>query len=77
MDELYVGGLLLGTFATLGAVFMFGYNVGRYDGKDSGESEMRPKVVLYCIEKPDLCKEEYNTIKTQQKLNNYKLPEIK
>jgi hypothetical protein len=77
MDELYAGGLLLGAFATLGAVFMFGLSVGKVDGKSAGEFEMRPKVVVYCIEKPDLCKEEYNTIKTQQKLNNYKLPEIK
>ena len=40
------------------------------------EDITREKVVLYCIEKPDLCKEEYNHIKTQENLNNYKLPEL-
>ena len=56
---------------------MGGYNVGKYDGKLDGESKMRPKVVTYCIEKPQLCKEEYDSIKTQLKLNTYQLPEIK
>jgi hypothetical protein len=77
MDELYAGGLIFGAFATMVAVFMGGYSIGKYDGKSVGEVEMRPKVVLYCIEKPQLCKEEYTSIKTQQKLNDYKLPEIK
>ena len=36
----------------------------------------RNQVVLYCIEKPQLCKEEYNIIKTQENLNNYKRPEL-
>lgn len=77
MDELCAGGLIFGVFATMVAVFMGGFSIGRYDGKSAGEFEMRDKVVLYCNEKPQLCKEEYNNIKTQQKLNNYKLPEIK
>ena len=77
MDELYAGGLILGVFAAIGAMFMGGYNVGQYDGKLDGESKMRPKVVTYCIEKPQLCKEEYDSIKTQLKLNTYQLPEIK
>jgi hypothetical protein len=34
-------------------------------------------VVLYCIEKPQLCKDEYANIKTQNKLNTYQKPEIK
>ena len=34
-------------------------------------------LVLYCIEKPQLCKEEYANIKTQNKINNYQKPEIK
>ena len=37
---------------------------------------MRDKVVLYCIEKPDLCKTEYQNIKTQNKLNDYQRPAI-
>lgn len=77
MDELYAGGLIFGAFATMLAIFMGGYSVGKIDGKSAGEVEMRPRVVVYCIEKPQLCKEEYNSIKTQQKLNNYQLPEIK
>ena len=46
-------------------------------GKSEGAKEMRNKVVLYCIEKPDLCKTEYQNIKTQNKINNYQKPEIK
>ena len=53
------------------------YKWGNYNGKNDGSEEMRTKVVLYCIEKPDLCKTEYDNIKTQNKLNNYKRPEIK
>jgi hypothetical protein len=45
-------------------------------GQNEGAKEMRNKVVLYCIEKSDLCKEEYNNIKTQSKLNDYQKPEI-
>ena len=45
-------------------------------GKGEGAKEMRNKVVLYCIEKPQLCKEEYQNIKTQNKLNTYQKPEI-
>lgn len=76
MEEIYAGGIVLGLFASIGALLLVGYNIGKIDGKSAGEFEMRPKVVLYCNEKPQLCKEEYNTIKTQQKLKNYKLPEI-
>lgn len=36
----------------------------------------RDEVVLYCIEKPQLCKEEYDHIKTKENLNNYKRPEL-
>jgi hypothetical protein len=77
MNEFYAGGMVVGLLASIGAIFLGGYNVGKIDGKSAGEFETRSKVVLYCIEKPDLCKEEYDSIKTQQKLNNYKLPEIK
>lgn len=77
MGELYAGGLMLGVFAAIGAIFIGGYNVGKYDGELDGESKMRPKVVTYCIEKPQPCKEEYDSIKTQLKLNAYQLSEIK
>lgn len=43
---------------------------------DGVKQEVRNQVVVYCIEKPKLCKEEYDNIKTQNKLNNYKRPEI-
>ena len=76
MDELYAGGIVLGLFASIGASFMFGLSVGKIDGKSAGEWEMRNKAVVYCIEKPDLCKEEYKIIKTQENLNNYKRPEL-
>ena len=67
-------------FAALAVLtFMFAgaYNWGNYNGRKDGSEEMRTKVVLYCIEKPDLCKVEYDNIKTQTKLENYKRPEIK
>lgn len=67
-------------FAALAVLtFMFAgaYKWGNYNGMKDGSEEMRTKVVLYCIEKPDLCKTEYDNIKTQNKLNNYKRPEIK
>ena len=54
-----------------------GYYWGNFDGRIQGKNEMRNKVVLYCNEKPQLCKEEYNNIKTQQKLYKYQKPEIK
>ena len=59
----------------VGFGFMFGG--GYSNGKIAGETEMRDKVILYCIEKSQLCKEEYNNIKTQNKLNDYQKPEIK
>lgn len=77
MEEFYAGGAILAFFAVIGSIFMGGYNVGKYDGKLAGEFEMRDKVVTYCIEKPQLCKEEYQNIKTQNKLNTYQRPEIK
>ena len=58
-------------------VFFGGYNWGKFDGRNQGEDETRNRVVQYCIEKPQLCKEEYNNIKTQNKLNTYQKPEIK
>jgi hypothetical protein len=62
-----------GIFAFLTvAAFFVGVMIGVGDGNDT----MRDKVVLYCIEKPQLCKEEYQNIKTQNKLNTYQKPEI-
>jgi hypothetical protein len=58
-------------------LFGGGYNLGRNNGIGESAEETRNKVVLYCIEKPQLCKEEYNNIKTQSKLNQYQRPEIK
>ena len=51
--------------------------VGMLLGTALNEDNLRDKVVLYCIEKPQLCKEEYANIKTQNKINNYQKPEIK
>ena len=65
MEEL-IGLLLVPTFY-LGIVVGIHWN---------DDDEIRNKVVLYCIEKPELCKEEYNNIKTQENLNNYKRPEL-
>jgi hypothetical protein len=49
---------------------------GAISGANVMEGSLRGKVVMYCIEKPQLCKEEYNHIKTQENLNNYKRPEL-
>jgi hypothetical protein len=51
--------------------------IGSIMGWNTGQDVMRNKVVLYCIEKPQLCKEEYQNIKTQNKINDYQKPEIK
>ena len=62
------------------AVFSFltviGFFVGTLVGIGWGAESMRDKVVLYCIEKPQLCQEEYQNIKTQNKLNDYQKPEL-
>ena len=71
MSEIFAG------LAIIVLTFFGGYNWGNFDGRIQGKNEMRNKVVLYCIEKPQLCKEEYNNIKTQNKLNTYQKPEIK
>lgn len=51
--------------------------IGLMLGVGMNSDEIRNKVVTYCIEKPQLCKEEYQNIKTQTKLNTYQKPEIK
>lgn len=76
MGQFYAGGIMLAVFAAIGSIFIVGYNSGKIDGKSFGEVEIRDKVVVYCIEKPQLCKEEYQNIKTQNKLNTYQKPEI-
>ena len=62
-----------GTFALLLIPAFF---VGMLLGTALNEDNLRDKVVLYCIEKPQLCKEEYANIKTQNKINDYQKPEI-
>ena len=62
-----------GTFALLLIPAFF---VGMLLGTALNDDNLRDKVVLYCIEKPQLCKEEYANIKTQNKINNYQKPEI-
>ena len=71
MSEFFTALTLMSLLFSSG--FMFGIPIGRIQW----ENEMRDKVILYCIEKPKLCKEEYDNIKTQNKLNNYERPEIK
>jgi hypothetical protein len=71
MSEIFAG------LTIIVLTFFGGYNWGKFDGRNQGEDETRNRVVLYCIEKPQLCKEEYNNIKTQQKLYKYQKPEIK
>ena len=69
-------GLFVTFIGGLGFLFLMGYNVGNHYGIKEGEDLMRPKVVQYCIEKPKLCKEEYDHNKARIKLFEYKQPEI-
>jgi hypothetical protein len=69
-------GLFVAFFGGLGAFFLLAYNVGNHYGIKEGEDLMRPKVVEYCIEKPKLCKQEYDHNKALTKLKEYKRPEI-
>ena len=55
---------------------IFTFFGGVISGANVTKDNVRDEVVLYCIEKPQLCKEEYNHIKTQENLNNYKRPEL-
>ena len=67
---------LVAFFGGLAGLFLMGYNVGNHYGIEEGGDLMRPKVVQYCIEKPKLCKEEYDHNKARIKLFEYKRPEI-
>ena len=69
-------GLFVAFFGGIGLIFVMGYNMGNYWGIKEGEDLMRPKVVEYCVEKPKLCKEEYDHNKALTKLKEYKRPEI-
>lgn len=46
------------------------------NGITFGESVMRDQVVIYCNEKPKLCKEEYDNLKAQMKVNSYEKPNL-
>ena len=69
-------GLVAALFVSLAFIFLTGYSVGNKYGIKEGEDLMRPKVVQYCIEKPKLCKEEYDHNKARIKLFEYKRPKI-
>ena len=56
---------MLASITLIVTIFFGAYNWGNFDGRKQGEYEMRNKVVLYCIEKSQLCKEEYNNIKEE------------
>lgn len=51
--------------------------LGLFIGFNLGADSVRDKVVSYCIENPQLCREEYNVIKQKEKLSTYKTPELK
>ena len=64
---------MAGVFATLMVPMFF---IGMMLGTVQGSNNTRDKVVVYCIEQPNRCKEEYNVITTRTKLDNYQPPEI-
>lgn len=68
--------IVLGLLAAVALIFSGGFNAGRGVGEHDGGEEMRRKVILHCVEKPKLCKQEYDNIKTQSKLNEYERPEL-
>lgn len=57
-------------------LFTTTYKVGSMDGKNLAIAETRYQVVVYCNEKPKLCKEEYEQIKLREKVGEYKKPEL-
>jgi hypothetical protein len=60
----------------IGFSLVLTFTTGFVSGTGVCYDVVREKVVLYCIEKPDLCKEEYKNIKTQEYLINYKRPDL-
>jgi hypothetical protein len=59
-------------FVSFAGVFYMGYCVGSIETKEN----MRPLMISHCVEKPDLCKEEYDHNKQWGKLKEYQRPEI-
>ena len=64
-DDSLIGGILLGVLAALGAVFLVGTTFGFDDGLEKGKNEG----IVYCIEKPQECKIQYDYLKLQEKQN--------
>lgn len=62
-------------FRTLGGLSLIA--IGLFIGAELGADSVRGKVVSYCIENLQLCREEYNVIKQKEKLSTYKTPELK
>jgi hypothetical protein len=69
-----IGALICIATLAVGGAGMF--NWGAYDGARKGRAEMRNRVIVHCVEKPQLCKEEYTFITTQAKLSEFQRPEI-
>jgi hypothetical protein len=55
---------------------VFSFFGGITIGSISIQDVVRDRVVLYCIEKPDLCKQEYKVIKAKEDAENYVRPEL-
>lgn len=59
-------------FVSFSGFFYFGYYVGSRETKEN----IRPLMISHCVEKPDICKEEYQHNKLWGKLREYQRPEI-
>ena len=61
-------------------ILIIGFGVGSQVGIIIGESgiasKMRDKVIIHCIEKTELCKEEYDYLKDKIHIKEYKRPQI-
>jgi hypothetical protein len=62
IDDNLIGGILLGVFASLGAVFLVGTTFGFDDGLEKGKNEG----IVFCFEQPENCKTTYDYLKLQE-----------
>lgn len=67
---------ILFSFISFAGVLCWGIMLGYYVGSRETKENMRPLMISHCVEKPDLCKEEYEHNKQWGKLREYQRPEI-
>lgn len=58
-DSYWIPPVLVMFLCALGGSYAFGYNTGEHYGRNQG--------IIYCMEKPDKCKIEYQYLKLENK----------